>query len=359
MRRQQCHARCSFWTSAARPSRTGLRPAGGLCAALHHALENGFDAVLTAPIDAHPLPDDLVDLLGGQVPAVLSDHWLFGLWPSSFAASLEEHLRSGKRSVRSWVEASGARIVGLRGQAPININTPAMLDTLEQGSALGGAAEVHAVRELFFDTGELEDTARIVPVETPIAIEFNGIGYAVMMATPTDLEDFVAGFACAEGLARPGEIEAVQVIETGGGWLVRANLPERSMPRLLERARTRVSESSCGICGIDSIAAALAPLDPIAAVPKADPVAIHRALLAMRSHQRVGQATGAVHAAAFCTFDGEIVLIREDVGRHNALDKLIGALGRGGTAVPASPCYRPDAARNWWKRRCARAFPCS
>lgn len=200
-------------------------PLGGLCAALHHALENGFDAVLTAPVDAHPLPDDLVDLLGGQVPAVLSGHWLFGLWPSSFAASLEGHLRSGKRSVLSWVEASGARIVGLRGQAPINLNTPAMLDTLEQGSALGGAVEVHAVRELDFSTSTITDKARIVPVETPIAIEFNGIGYAVMMATPTDLDDFVVGFALAEGLARPEELGEVHLHETGGGWVARVTFP--------------------------------------------------------------------------------------------------------------------------------------
>ena len=111
--------------------------------------------------------------------------------------------------------------------------------------------------------------------------------------------------------------------------MARANLPARSLPRILERARTRVSESSCGICRIDSVAAALAPLDPVEAVPpQIDFAAIHKALSAMRDHQQVGFATAAVHAAAFCTCDGEIVLLREDVGRHNALDKLIGALGR-------------------------------
>ena len=308
----------------------GLGPLGGLCAALIHARDNGFDAVLSAPIDAHPIPDDLLDLLSGQGPAVLRDHWLFGLWPSDLAGALDDHLRSGKRSVFSWIEACGARYVDYRGQPPVNINTPPMLAALEKGTALGLAAEVHALRKLDFETQSVEDAARIVPVETPIAIEFNGIGFAVMMATPTDLEDFVAGFAMAEGLARPGEIDAIDLHETGGGWVARANLPASSLPRIMERARTRVSESSCGICGIDSVAAALAPIEPVQAKPVVDPAAIHKALSSMRSHQRLGEATGAAHAAAFCSFDGQILLLREDVGRHNALDKLIGGLGRKG-----------------------------
>ena len=308
-----------------------LGPLGGLCAALHHASENGYDAVLTAPVDAQPVPSDLVDLFAGRGPAVLAGDWLFGLWPTFLAASLEEHLESGPRSVMSWVEASGARQVDLRGPAPVNLNTPDMLDTLERGASLGDAVEVHAVRVLDFSTSTVTDKARVVPVEMPVAIEFNGIGYAVMMATPTDLDDFVAGFALSEGLAQPGEIEHVQLHPAGGGWVARANLPSRSMPRILERARTRVSESSCGICGIDSVAAALAPLEPLdTKPPKVDASAVHKALLAMRGHQHVGEATGAVHAAAFCSYGGDIVLLREDVGRHNALDKLIGAMGRGG-----------------------------
>ena len=171
-----------------------------------------------------------------------------------------------------------------------------MLAALEKGTALGLAAEVHALRKLDFETQSVEDAARIVPVETPIAIEFNGIGFAVMMATPTDLEDFVAGFAMAEGLARRGEIDAIDLHETGGGWVARANLPASSLPRIMERARTRVSESSCGICGIDSVAAALAPIEPVQAKPVVDPAAIHKALSSMRSHQRLGEATGAAHA---------------------------------------------------------------
>ena len=308
-----------------------LGPLGGLCAALFNARGAGFDFVLTAPVDAQPAPRDLVDSLAGDGPAVLAGHWLFGLWPSDLGPALKAHLLGGKRSVMSWVEECSARQIGLAGPPPLNINTPDMLAALDRASALGDAVEVHAVRELDFATGTASDKARIVPLEAPVAVEFNGIGYAVMMATPTDLDDFVAGFALAEGLAQPDEIEGVQLHEAGGGWVARANLPPRSMPRILERARTRVSESSCGICGIDSVAAALAPLDPVDAVPpRVDPAAIHKALSAMRDHQQVGSATGAVHAAAFCSYDGEIVRLREDVGRHNAFDKLIGALGRQG-----------------------------
>ena len=308
----------------------GLGPLGGLGAALVHASAKGFDAVLTAPVDAHPVPPNLLGLLGASGPAVLDDHWLFGFWPSGIASQLEDHLRADKRSVLSWVEACGARRVACSGPPPVNLNTPFALEALEKGIGLGEGAETHGLREMFFETGRVEGRARIVPVETPVAIEFNGIGYAVMMATPTDLEDFVAGFAHAEGLAEPGEMETAALFQAGGGWVARANLPQRSLPRIVERARSRVSESSCGICGIDSVAAALAPLAPVSATPQGDADAIHRALGAMRSHQALGQATGAAHAAAFCTFAGEIVTVREDVGRHNALDKLIGALGRGG-----------------------------
>ena len=171
---------------------------------------------------------------------------------------------------------------------------------------------------------------RAVPIEAPVAIEYNGIGYAVMMGTPTDLEDFVTGFTISEGLASAHEIAVPQVTATEGGWIVRLNLPTRSMPRILERARTRVSESGCGICGIDSIAAALAPLPKVTARINVSRTAVARALNSLGDYQLLGRATGATHAAAFCSVGGDILLVREDVGRHNALDKLIGALARGG-----------------------------
>ncbi len=309
---------------------SGLGPLGGLCAALAHAREHGFDAVLSVPVDAHPVPDGLLDWLAGDGPAALDRHWLFGFWPSDLAGALEEHLKAGSRSVLSWIEACGARMVEYTGREIVNVNTPSALEALERMSALGAAADVYGAYELCFEDGRVDEAARIVPVEVPVAIEYNGIGYAVMMATPTDLEDFVSGFSLSEGLASRNQIGEVSLFETGGGWIARANLPASSVPRVAERARSRVSESGCGICGIDSIAAALSPLHPVAAQPRTGHAAVHRALSAMRSHQELGRATGAAHAAAFCSFDGEIMLLREDVGRHNALDKLIGALDRQG-----------------------------
>ena len=192
-----------------------------------------------------------------------------------------------------------------------------------------GTREV-AVGQVSYDNAPAGTIVRLVPIETPIALEFNGIGYAVMMGTPTDLEDFVTGFMICEGLATAAECGKPTVSEVEGGWIIRAQLPDRSMPRIFERARSRVSESGCGICGIDSIAAALAPLPRVTQNLNVSRVAIAVALGLLRDHQVLGRATGATHAAAFCNTDGDIVIACEDVGRHNALDKLVGALARNG-----------------------------
>lgn len=174
-------------------------------------------------------------------------------------------------------------------------------------------------------------TVRSLPVEAPVAMEVCGIGYAVMMATPADLIDYATGFALSEGLvAEAGQILDIQAHAVEGGFVVRLNLPPEGAQKAMARARTRVTESSCGLCGIDNIAQVLRPLPPVTARLTVDRQAISRALAALADHQPLSQETGAVHAAAFCRPDGEIVMAREDVGRHNALDKLIGAMARGG-----------------------------
>lgn len=172
---------------------------------------------------------------------------------------------------------------------------------------------------------------RRIPVEAPVAIEYNSIGYAVMMATPADLEAYAVGLTLAEGLiGRADEIEAIDVHRSEGGWIVRVTLPPARLDAVIKRARTRVSESSCGLCGIESIEQVLRPLPPVTARIATSRDAIAKALAALPAHQPLSRATGAVHAAAFCTPDGRIVAAREDVGRHNALDKLIGTLARDG-----------------------------
>ena len=177
------------------------------------------------------------------------------------------------------------------------------------------------------------DAARVrsVPIEAPVSIEVGGIGYAVMMATPADLEDYALGFALGEGLVEtPDQIRRIDAHPVEGGWALRIWLPPERNEIALERARKRVSESSCGLCGIENIEQILRPLPPLAARIATDRNAIAAALAALRDHQPLGRATGAVHAAAFCSPAGEILQAREDVGRHNALDKLIGALARAG-----------------------------
>jgi len=186
---------------------------------------------------------------------------------------------------------------------------------------------------------------RAVAVEQPVAIEVNGIGYAVMMATPADLEDFAYGFASAERLVdAPADILDVDTHETGQGTILRITLVPDRLDRVVDRVRHRVSESSCGLCGIENLEQALRPLPPLAARSDAADTALFRALGALRAHQPLNAATGAVHAAALCSSEGEIRLAREDVGRHNAFDKLIGAMARqgldwdGGFALLSARC---------------------
>jgi len=180
------------------------------------------------------------------------------------------------------------------------------------------------------DPGD-EALTRSVPIEAPVSVEVGGIAYAVMMATPTDLEDYALGFALGEGLVEtPDQIGRVDMHPIEGGWALRIWLPPERNAIALERARKRVSESSCGLCGIENIEEVLRPLPAVTARIATDRIAIAAALAALGEHQPLGHATGAVHAAAFCSPDGAIRLAREDVGRHNALDKLIGALARAG-----------------------------
>ena len=173
---------------------------------------------------------------------------------------------------------------------------------------------------------------RTLAVEAPVAVEINGIGYAVMMATPAALDDFAYGFCAAERLIdRAADLIDVSTHPVAAGTLVRITLADPCAARVAERVRHRVSESSCGLCGIENLEQALRPLPvvPAAGEEVAD-TAIFRALAGLRGEQRLNAATGAVHAAALCAADGTIRMVREDVGRHNAFDKLVGAMLRAG-----------------------------
>jgi len=199
-------------------------------------------------------------------------------------------------------------------------------------------------RRLAADGGEAP-ILRAVAQEVPVALEFNGIGYAVLMASPGDLFDLAVGFARAERLIEfPADIVDMDLHEIADGRILRVQVAEERADRLAERVRHRTTESACGICGIENLEQALRPLPRAAKASTATDVALFRALGALDQHQSLNRATGAVHVAAACSADGAIRLAREDVGRHNAFDKLIGAMLRqgydweGGFALLSSRC---------------------
>lgn len=173
---------------------------------------------------------------------------------------------------------------------------------------------------------------REVAVEEPCAVELNGLGYAVMMLTPEHLVDFAYGFCLSERLIdEAGDIVSVDEHRTEQGTLLRIATRLALRERVAERVRHRISDSSCGLCGIENLEQALRPLPRIIARRRPlDPPAIFHALSAMRAYQPLNRATGAVHGAVACSEDGAILIGREDVGRHNAFDKLIGAMLRAG-----------------------------
>jgi len=192
------------------------------------------------------------------------------------------------------------------------------------------AAPLNARRVQFatMDTGPCD---RVLAPEVPIAFEFNGLAYAVMMASPSDLPDFATGFALSEGLVRDAdEIIDIAPARVERGVIVRVVLEDARAAPLRDRLRLRLVEGSCGLCGLESIDEVLRPLPALSGHPRFDKPALARAVQGLRAHQPMQEATGAMHAAAFCLDDGTIAAVREDVGRHNALDKLIGCLAREG-----------------------------
>ncbi len=182
--------------------------------------------------------------------------------------------------------------------------------------------------------GPLSTTSHreIVAEETPVALVYNGHSFAVMMATPADLEDFALGFSLTEGvIAHRDECEAIEVVEVSRGFEVRLTITEARALALRARTRALAGRTGCGLCGVDSIAEALRPVERPESHAAFDGSAILAAIEAFPDFQILNHATGATHAAAHVDAVGRIVLLREDVGRHNALDKLIGALSRDGT----------------------------
>ena len=182
-------------------------------------------------------------------------------------------------------------------------------------------------------TREGSDPAeRTLANEVPAAVEYDGNPYAVMMVTPADLEDFAVGFSLTERLiAGAPDIARIDIRSAERGLGIDIRLEAQASVRLVGRQRALVGQSGCGICGIQTLDEALPSLPPLEGAPRVRRRALFAALERLTSHQPLNEATGAVHGAAFCQPDGRIVAAREDVGRHNAFDKLIGHLARDGT----------------------------
>jgi len=175
-----------------------------------------------------------------------------------------------------------------------------------------------------------------VAEEVAVALEVNGIAHAVMLATPADLEDFALGFLLSEAIidARADLLD-VEFASVESGIALRATVAQRCVHRLKERRRALAGRTGCGLCGTESIAEAVRPIRGDVAGIVVEAAALERAMRSLHDGQTLQRLTGATHAAAWITLDGELVTVREDVGRHNALDKLIGALSRSGADLAA------------------------
>jgi len=173
----------------------------------------------------------------------------------------------------------------------------------------------------------------VVAEEVAVALVYNGISHAVMMATPCDLEDFARGFSLTERIVEmPSEIYDIEVEPLGRGIEVRLEIASQRLAALQARRRSLVGRTGCGLCGVDSLEAALRPVPLSQAKGSLSRQAIIRAMAALPAEQRLNRTNGATHAAGWAAADGRLVAVREDVGRHNALDKLAGALAKAGAA---------------------------
>jgi FdhD protein len=174
--------------------------------------------------------------------------------------------------------------------------------------------------------------SRCVPEEIAVAFSVNGSTHAVMMASPSDLEDFGVGFALTEGLIEDaGEITSLEVVTMPLGIEVRLWLRQDRGKAYGDRRRTLAGPTGCGLCGVESLEAAMRPTPRLASdADRFEPQSIVAAMAALAQGQELHEKTHAVHAAGFWTETAGLIALREDVGRHNALDKLIGALARRG-----------------------------
>jgi FdhD protein len=216
---------------------------------------------------------------------------------------------------------------------PDEARSPLILHPEEARSAVskGEGPNALSAPRLAFRNGAFAQGVRVVAEETALAMSFNGSTHAVMMATPCDLHDFAVGFALTERIVTsPQDIEEIAFVETPFGIDVQMRLPDDAAGRMGARRRAMAGPTGCGLCGVESLevaSRAIAPVNASAMLHSSDVV---RAVAMLHDRQPLNAQTRAVHAAGFLVPGEGMVAVREDVGRHNALDKLIGALARMG-----------------------------
>jgi FdhD protein len=186
-----------------------------------------------------------------------------------------------------------------------------------------------AFPETVWRGGAAEPGRRQIPEETAVALVHDATTTAVMMATPADLEDFGVGFSLTEGVIdAPEQITRLELAASELGVEVRMWLDGEPSATLAARRRRLAGPTGCGLCGVESLEQAVRPPPPVSQGHRVRPADIHAAMASLAGNQTLGAATRAVHAAGWWTPGAGLVAVREDVGRHNALDKLVGALAR-------------------------------
>jgi len=194
------------------------------------------------------------------------------------------------------------------------------------GAQAAGVATSIAVGARDWRHGGSAQVADTVACELPVALVYNGISHVVMMATPADLEEFALGFSLTEGiLDHPRELYDLEVLPQADGIEVAMTIAAERLTALKAVRRNLTGRTGCGLCGAESLHQAVRKPAPVTGDLRIDHAAIERAVGQLSEHQPLQAHTGAVHGAAWCDAAGDILALREDVGRHNALDKLIGA----------------------------------
>lgn len=167
--------------------------------------------------------------------------------------------------------------------------------------------------------------------EVPVAMVYNGISHAVMLATPTRLEPFGLGFSLSEGILQShSELYSCDIVARMEGIELQMSIPQQRFSELKQRRRNMTGRTGCGLCGTESLQQVQRPMHPLAGGQRFRPEALHRALDSMPHMQSLQSLTGAMHAAVWADVEGTILLLEEDIGRHNALDKLLGTLATSG-----------------------------